>query len=189
MGKLQITEQFLWLIYEFFEKTGKVLDSLGFGLVSLKGITPLDREFWWALERKKRKRQFAQFINYLKKQGYIQIDSLKERHGILLTSKGQRKALIVKYKLGPKFTKRKDKKWIMIIFDIPEKIRKYRDEFRNFLISLRFQKLQKSVWICPYDVLKNLEEIIQIYSLDRFIRVFFIEEIEIQNLPKNEFPY
>lgn len=180
--KIPITDQFLWLIYEFFEKTGEVLDFLGVGVMTLRDITPLDREFWRKIEKRKRKRQFAQFINYLKKQGYIEIADLKTKRGILLTPKGKRKALRVKYSLGEKenfLQKRKDNKMIMVIFDIPEKLRKYRDNFRIFLYSLGFQPLQKSVWISPYDVMDRLREIIRVLNLDKFIKIFLIEEKEI----------
>ena len=123
------------------------------------------------------KRQFAQFVNYLKREGYIKIGNLKKKQGILLTPKGREKVLKVGYKLLNK-KQRKDKKWIMVIFDVPEKMRNYRDGFRTFLLSFGFQRLQKSVWVCPYDVLEKVEEIIGIYSLDRFVRIFLIEEIE-----------
>ena len=185
--KIPITDRFLWMIYNFFEKTGKILDPPE--IFKLRGIRhiiprlPDEIEFWKILERKKRRRQFSQFINYLKEQGYIRVAQLKGKKGVLLTLKGQRKGLRAKFRLYSEFKTRKDKKWIMVIFDIPEVKRKYRDDFRDFLISLGFQNLQKSVWVCPYDVLKELEEIIRIYSLDKFIRIFIIQEIEIK--PKN----
>jgi len=38
---------------------------------------------------------------------------------------------------------------------------------------------QQSVWICPYDVYKETEEIVRKFSLDPYVRFFLIEEIEI----------
>lgn len=47
--------------------------------------------------------------------------------------------------------KRWDKKWRIIIFDIPEKKRSVRDEIRGIFIKAGFKKLQDSVWVYPYD--------------------------------------
>lgn len=47
--------------------------------------------------------------------------------------------------------KRWDKKWRVIIFDIPEKRRAVRREVRGILIEAGFQRLQDSVWVYPYD--------------------------------------
>jgi len=184
--KLPVTDQFLWMVYNFFEKRGEALEIPH--IFKVRGwrdalSDKYSREFWKHIEKKKRRKQFDQFIYYLKKKGYIKIDSLKGKKGILLTPKGRQKSLRVKYKLNSElekeFKKRKDKKWIMVIFDIPEKMKRYRDELRDYLISFGFKQLQKSVWVCPYDVMKRLEEIIAVYSLDKFVRIFLIEEIEI----------
>lgn len=47
--------------------------------------------------------------------------------------------------------KRWDNKWRVIIFDIPEKKRKVRDEIRRIFVEAGFIKLQNSVWVYPYD--------------------------------------
>ncbi|MEK7107065.1 MAG: CRISPR-associated endonuclease Cas2, partial [Patescibacteria group bacterium] len=44
-----------------------------------------------------------------------------------------------------------DKRWRMVIFDIPERYRKIRDKLRATLQSYGFRQLQESVWIFPYD--------------------------------------
>ena len=179
--KLPLTDKFLWDLYGFFEIVGDIAKSPEiFKIKSWNEICyPENSKFWREYEKKKNKKQFGQFINYLKKQGYIKIKNLEQEKGILLTLKGKQKVLKVKYKLNPIFKKRKDKKWIMVIFDIPEKKRKYRDDFRKFLYTLGFQKLQQSVWVSPNDAYEDLEKVIRIYSLDKFVRIFLIEEIEI----------
>ncbi|NQU83006.1 MAG: CRISPR-associated endonuclease Cas2 [Parcubacteria group bacterium] len=175
--KLPITDQFLWSVYKFFEVAGDVLEpSEIFKLKTFSQISPLGREYWKNIERKKQKKQFAQFINYLKKNGYIKIEALKEKQGILLTKKGEQKAL----KADLVFTdqkKRKDKKWIMVMYDIPEKKKKQRTRLRQILQLLGYKCLQKSIWVCPYDVFKKTERMISSYSLDPYVRIFLIEEI------------
>lgn len=180
--KPPFTDKFLWMIYNFFEETGEVLETTKiFKLPSWRKLTPLDEEFWRNLEKKRGRQQFAQFINYLKEKGYIQIANLREKQGILLTPRGKRKALKTNFLLESSsgLKKRRDGKFVMVIFDIPEKKRQLRDDFRKFLYSLGFQKLQKSVWVSPYDIQKQLEEMIRFYDLENYVRIFLIEEIEI----------
>jgi len=174
--RLPLTDQLLWLIYNCGEEVLEPLEI--FRLRTREDIIPLGRDIWKALERQKRKRQFAQFVNYLKKQGYIKIASLKGKKGILITPKGSKKILKVKYKLSDK-KRRKDKKWIMIMYDIPEKKKKERTSLREMLQILGYQQFQKSIWMCPYDVFKETEEIIRIYSLSPYVKTFLIEEVEL----------
>jgi DNA-binding transcriptional regulator PaaX len=54
--------------------------------------------------------------------------------------------------------KKWDKKWRVLIFDIPEKRKNIREKVRYSLIAIGFIRLQDSVWIYPYpcDDLINL---------------------------------
>ena len=74
--------------------------------------------------------------------------------------------------------KRKDGKWIMLIFDVPEKNKKSRELLRRILYNLKYKMFQKSVWINPYDVSDRTEDVLQEYSLDEFVKIFLIEEIK-----------
>ena len=44
-----------------------------------------------------------------------------------------------------------DKKWRILVFDIPEYQRNLRDKIRIILGSIGFIRLQNSVWVYPYD--------------------------------------
>lgn len=70
----------------------------------------------------------------------------------LLTRDGEKKLRqweLENYRFRP--SKKWDKKWRVIIFDIPEKKRKARDQIRTLFISAGFYRLQDSVWVFPYD--------------------------------------
>jgi len=67
----------------------------------------------------------------------------------------------------------------MVIFDIPEEKRWIRNQFRRDLQMLGYQKLQKSVWLCPYDVLKETQVLIKQYSIEPHVRLLLVEEMEI----------
>ncbi len=47
--------------------------------------------------------------------------------------------------------RRWDKKWRVLIFDIPEKQRSLRNRIRDTLRAIGFVQLQGSVWVYPYD--------------------------------------
>jgi phenylacetic acid degradation operon negative regulatory protein len=51
--------------------------------------------------------------------------------------------------------------WYMLIFDVPEKERHYRDTLRGFLKRLRMGCLQKSVWVTPRDIRPDYDDLEQ----------------------------
>lgn len=50
-----------------------------------------------------------------------------------------------------------DKRWHLVVFDIPESKRKLRDNFRNFLRENCYGKLTSSVWISPWDKTEEIK--------------------------------
>ena len=66
--------------------------------------------------------------------------------------------------------KKEDKKMI-VIFDIPEKERRYRDLFRVELVSLGFDQVQKSVWFGP-SLPKSFVEYLDEIDILKYIRFF-----------------
>ena len=173
--KISLTDKFLWDLYTFIEKADKSFDLFSPRTIKeafYPDLFRLKREY----ERKKAKRQFSQFVNYLKKKGYIKIKNLKEKRGVIITKKGINKVLVAKIKSKER-KRRNDKKWQMIIFDIPEKKRHLRDLLRENLHFLGYRMLQQSIWVCPYNVFKETEAFIREYSLDQYVKLFLIEEI------------
>lgn len=66
-----------------------------------------------------------------------------------------------------------DKKWRLVVFDVPEKHKNAREALRRKLKELNFIRFQDSVWITPYpcdDEIRFLREIFNIpFSVDVFI--------------------
>jgi DNA-binding transcriptional regulator PaaX len=175
--KLPITEEFLLDVYGCVEKLDEIFDS--FASRTMKDTCcPALYELKQQYKRKKARQGFSQLIYRLKKNGYIEIKNFKQNKGAVLTKKGTEKVLKIKLKIKEK-KKRPDKKWQMIIFDIPEKERHLRNLLRDYLRLLEYKMLQQSIWICPYDVLKETELILRKYSLDPYVKLFLIEEVEI----------
>ena len=83
----------------------------------------------------------------LKKEGL-----LVENNGFLrLTPRGEKQLRTLSLTLArPQKLKKWDKKWRMLIFDVPEKRRNVRDKARGLLRTSGFVRIQDSVWIYPY---------------------------------------
>ena len=104
---------------------------------------------------------------------------------IVLTNKGSGYALpafieveLYLHNLRRDNNKKWDGSWRIILFDIPEIKRRYRDYLRKILKEIGFNEFQKSVWIYPYPVppfLKQLllEDNIKLHI--RFITTKFID--------------
>lgn len=178
--KIPITDKFLW---DVFNVTSKTEDALRFIVhpprtwrdVFWSTDDPIYQKYYKILKP----RRFSQFIYYLKKNNFIKVDGLKGNRTLMLTKKGFNKAVRAQFQLeNDSISKRRDGKWIMLIFDIPEKYKKSRELLRNILYRLKYKMFQQSVWITPYDVSERTEELIQEYSLDEFVKIFLIEEIK-----------
>ncbi|MCX6723824.1 MAG: CRISPR-associated endonuclease Cas2 [Candidatus Staskawiczbacteria bacterium] len=174
--RISITDQFLWDVYNFLSSAGNIAD-FAFRAPTMRNFLPGPQNPIYKKYRNDRnKREFRNLIYYLKRKGYIKIKNLENKKAIILTKDGISKALKASFAIEGK-KKRKDGKWIMLIFDIPEKRRKARNLLKSILINLGYKLLQQSVWVSPYDVSGKTEQLLQMHSLDNYVKVFIIEEI------------
>lgn len=84
--------------------------------------------------------------------------------------------LVRRYPLSQLRDKRWDGRWRIVIFDIPEKKRDYRERLRNDLIALGFGKLQESIYITPLDILVDLKEMLKSKGYGQWVMVFEAEQ-------------
>ena len=84
-----------------------------------------------------------------------------------ITEKGRRAFALEREKaaLQERGKKRWDKRYRMIIFDIPERRRIVRDQLRRIMRECGFLRIQDSVWVSPYDC----EELIILIKADLHI--------------------
>lgn len=98
---------------------------------------------------------------------------------LILSERGRNKAMAYRLdQMKIKKTKRWDKKWRMVIFDIPEKTRKARDILRFHLKQLGFCELQKSVFIQPYPCQQEIEFLVEFYNIRKYVRFGILKEID-----------
>ena len=74
--------------------------------------------------------------------------------------------------------KRWDKKWRVLIFDIPEKKRNLRNQIRKSLVSVGFMRLQDSVWIYPYDCEEYITLLKAEFKIGKDVLYMIVEELE-----------
>jgi len=173
--RLPFSDKLLWDLYDFLEKISDINDIIA-PRPWREVWCPELHKFRYKYRKKQQRKNFSQLIYYLKRKGYIKIKNLEQKKAVLITKKGADKVLKIKFKTKEKKI-RKDRKWQMIVFDIPEKKRYLRGILRENLNLLGYKMLQQSVWICPYDVLKETESVLVKYSLDLYTKLFLIEEI------------
>jgi len=71
-----------------------------------------------------------------------------------------------------------DGKFRIVIFDIPEILKSWRDNIRQELLLLQFQQLQKSVYIGKYPIPEGLCKEIAEWNLGEYIYIFTVDKID-----------
>ena len=98
------------------------------------------------------KRRYRNAVYRLKKDGLV---AAREGRGgrpcLVLTEEGEKR---LRHATRPeRFWRRRWRgTWFVLVYDVPEEERKYRDALRRFLKRMRMGQLQRSVWISPDDV-------------------------------------
>lgn len=155
---------------------------LTFGAMAPGAFGELTR-FLYLYKRKKAKydqyREIWRNFNKLKQKGNLEF--VKEENGCLiyrLSQKGKDK--IRKFifdELSVITPKEWDKKWRLVIFDIPESHKKERNALRIKLKEIGFYQCQKSAWIHPFHCLEEIEFLKNILNIKPFVKLFLVEEM------------
>lgn len=118
-------------------------------------------------------------FNKLKKQG--ELEFIKEENGYLVykpTRKGKEKIKkLILNELILAEPQKWDKKWRLVIFDIPEVRRKERNALRKKLQEMDFYQCQKSAWIHPFPCLEEIEFLKNYFNIKPFVKIFVISEM------------
>ena len=70
-----------------------------------------------------------------------------------------------------------DKRWRVVVFDIPEKFKKARYALWSQLKILGFYQLQKSVWVHPFSCEHEIEFLCDIFNIRPFIEIFTTDDL------------
>ena len=135
------------------------------------------------------KRKVQDTFYNLKRQGLIEIKKKGRQIYIALTKEGRKKAGFFQINsLKIKKPKKWDGRWRIVIFDISQLKKFYREALRGKLKELGFSSLQKSVWIHPFDCQAEIELLREFFGLsEKEIRLIIAENIGNNSELKNFF--
>lgn len=129
---------------------------------------------WRDIDRKNLYRHVKNFEEH-KMIRYVNKD---EWWNIELTEKGRCEAEKIKLNeiriIKPK---KWNKKWHLVIFDVPEKNKIARDALRRKIKEIGLVEIQKSTFIHPYPCKEEVDKIIDFFEVDKFVL-----QLEISNL-------
>lgn len=158
---------------------GKILNILADGFVLSLSRDKRERfrlhkecdRLWYTIDRKR----LYQILNRLQMEGFINvIKRANNVEKIQLNEKGKARWLRYQFNdLKLKFSKRWDKKWRIVLFDIPEPKKRIRDALRKKLKKLGFLEFQKSVFIYPFPCEDEVNFIINFFNIED--NVYYLE--------------
>ncbi len=124
-------------------------------------------------------RQLQDTVRHAISGKYIIISGAGKERRIVLTKKGahlvNRAALAA---LRPPRPAQWDKKWRIVLFDIPEGIRKNRNSFAVGLKRMGFVSVQKSCFVFPFPCFEEVEALADFCEVHRYITCALAELLE-----------
>ncbi len=176
----------------------KILECLalgtGFFVVSLisptSGAKIVQNIIRGYIRRKSFERQrFLKDLKHLQERKLIDYHDLRDgKVKITLTKSGKEKILLYQLEnLRLKKPVRWDRKWRLVLFDIPHEHKKARDAFRQKLKSLCFYPLQKSVFITPYPCEDEIDFLASIFEVQNYILLLYVSNFEGEEKLKHHF--
>lgn len=103
---------------------------------------------------------------YMKRKGWISAKSTQSGISIAITRKGKKhiaKTSILN--VGPLSSKKWDKNWRIVTYDIQVKKSEERNAIRLLLKRLGFKQMHRSVWVSPHDCTKELDALMAFFQL------------------------
>lgn len=130
-------------------------------------------------QKYKKRKRLGEAFKRLQKQGCIEIREKNKQIYINLTEKGKKIAGWFQIDaLKIKQSKKWDGKYRIVIFDIVQLKKFYRELLRGKLKELRFYRLQDSVWIIPFECRDEIELLREFFGLThKEMRLIVAEDI------------
>lgn len=158
------------------------IDDVAYPLRMINQITMSDF-YDYGLGKHKKPSSFYTTLSRGYQTGELTKQLINGEVNICLTSRGYNK-VESDFPLLTLQNKPWDKKWRLVIFDIPEKQRSLRENFRRKLKELGFGMVQKSVWVSPHDITTPFREYLEFKKLNRDVYLLEIDRLLFGN-PKS----
>ncbi|MBI2551805.1 CRISPR-associated endonuclease Cas2 [Candidatus Uhrbacteria bacterium] len=127
-------------------------------------------------ERRRRKREYERLLRriaYLKRWHYLERIKEGEERLYRLTAKGEYEILRLEFALHMQEQRKKkwDDNFYLIVFDVPEDKKQYRNVLRNLLKNNGFRMLQRSVWMTRYNPQPALGALLRYLGLQKYFEL------------------
>ncbi len=135
------------------------------------------KEIRHALRAKKlRKEWLLSRLYYLRDKELVEFVEDGDNVRIVLTENGRQRNLVYKFdELSINVPPSWDRKWRLVIFDIPETRRRARDALTSKLKELGFMQFNKSAWIFPYECSDEIDFVAEVFEVGRYVHYLVIE--------------
>src|SRR3989344_1654315 len=124
-------------------------------------------------------KKITELLQRLRRKGVIILKEKGDGNFVIeLTQKGRKKVEEINIE-EMEIMKQKiwDKKWRIVIFDIPETRKLARNALRSKMKELKFYQLQKSVFVCPYPCEKEILFLCEFFEVFKFVDIIIAEKI------------
>lgn len=162
------------------DTTSAIIDGLlkfmvAGGLIATVVVTPnavqaLDKPlkaFFDKMDERQRQREWRRILVYMQKKRLVTKDY---EHGIGITEAGRQRAEQADFdQLTIKKPARWDKKWRVVLYDIPERLKVGRNALTAKLRHLGFYQLQRSVWVHPFPCHKEIEAVTLVFGVEKYV--------------------
>ena|SRR3972149_558981 len=195
------------LPYSFGAASLAVILGIGQGVITVAGGIPMNKKIGkkmgiagstdWALRNSRdfisdyidikeilknlTKNNSFVILNRLQNKGLVE----KKDDKYILTFLGLKYFKRIKQKNSDREIKKWDGRWRVVMFDIPEKLRKERNWLRHQLYGLEYQLIQKSVFLGKWPLTEDFFNEITERRLNNFIRLITVGEIDDEEILKS----
>ncbi len=169
-----------------------LLGASAAGAVSLSALVPGLAKLFSRRGRKYNYWSLRRSLKNLQKKGLVAVDQRNGEEYLQTTDKVsfESRGIFQENALGEvKIRKSKawDGKWRVVIFDVPEKLRKARDRFNRKLKQLGFICIQRSVFVYPFPCEPEVIKTAEILEVNTYVQIFEAKFLSNDYLLKKKF--
>ncbi len=146
------------------------------GLLAPKTTEMIPKKLVKYLSTSSKEQEYKRLVRYMERQKLIETISTPEEVAVRITEKGRRR--LVKVELDNLIIptpKTWDKKWRLVMFDIPKTKQTQRMYFLAKLRMLGFYKLQASFWVYPFPCEEQIHILCENYEIRQFTSIAVCE--------------
>ena len=148
---------------------GNLVEALSYAQTG-RARYPFDLERLKEIENYEARNRLRRAIRQLENKKLIKIE--KKGEGIIKALTKEGKMELRRLRIINNESRLPDNESCLVVFDIPEHLRKVRDKLRAFLKQANFKKIQRSVWISHFNVVDDMTKLVKEMKVDEWVSVF-----------------